>query len=63
MILRERKSKVPFSMSIENLELMHECSPEHFRMEYSKVEIRQRNCGRRAEKGENGEEYSILEKK
>ena len=24
--------KVPFSMAIENMELMHECSPEHLRM-------------------------------
>ena len=30
--IAERRKKIPFSMDIENEELMHECSPEHFRM-------------------------------
>ena len=28
----ERKKQVPFSMAIENVELMHKCSPEPLRM-------------------------------
>ena len=28
----ERRDQVPFSMAIENGELMHECCPEHLRM-------------------------------
>ena len=27
-----RREQVPFSMAGENVELMHECSPEHLRM-------------------------------
>ena len=31
-VIVERRKQVPFSMAIENGELMRECSPEHFRM-------------------------------
>ena len=30
--IAERRGPVPFSMAKENIELMHECSPEHLRM-------------------------------
>ena len=30
-VIVERREQVPFSMAIENGELMHECSPEHLR--------------------------------
>ena len=33
----ERKVKVPFSMAIGNLELMHECFPKHLRMETTRM--------------------------
>ena len=31
-VIVERRKQVPFSMAIENGELMRECSPEHLRM-------------------------------
>ena len=30
-VFAERKKQVTFSIAIENVELMHECSPEHLR--------------------------------
>ena len=36
-----QREQVPFSMTIENGELMHECFPKHLRMGNSKIEIRQ----------------------
>ena len=31
-VFAERKKNVPFSMAIQNVKLMHGCSPEHLRM-------------------------------
>lgn len=31
-VISERRVRVPFSMDIEKVELVHECSPEHMRM-------------------------------
>ena len=31
-VIVARRDQVPFSMAIENGELMHECSPEHLRI-------------------------------
>ena len=32
IVIEVRREQVPFSMAIENMELMHECSPKHLRM-------------------------------
>ena len=36
-VTKERNEEVPFSMAIGNGELMHECSPEHSRMETARM--------------------------
>ena len=48
-------------MAIENVKLMHECSPKHLRM--GAVRLRMGNKGRKAEKSENLKKYSQHEKK
>ena len=47
------KKKVPISMAVENVKLMHKCFPKHLCMgtsQNSKYEIRQRNKGRKQAK-------------
>ena len=36
-ITEERQKQVPFSMAIENVELVHQCSHEHLRMDTVKL--------------------------
>ena len=33
----ELRKQVPFGMAIENVELMHECFPKHFRMGTARI--------------------------
>ena len=37
-LFTSRKEIVPFSMAIENYELMHECCPEHLRIGTAKIQ-------------------------
>ena len=60
-VLVERRVQVPFSMAIENGELVYECSPEHMRKETERFKLD--NETEEENESECGRKYSGHEKK
>ena len=48
-----RKKRVPFSMIIINVELMHECCPTHLRMATSRMKLDEEAKKRRVNMGKS----------